>query len=315
MKRSVRGVAALVAATLAMMGGNLSAQDIGKGDKGALATEKDKVSYAVGMDVGKSFAPVAEFIDLGAFERAVRNAFDGGQPLQSEAEAKATDEALRMNMAVRQGAAVPGMPPGTQPPAVAKDKVGLMLGDRAVGPSLAPLKEDLDLAVLMQGLRTSFAKGQLLLTEQEATATMQAYTTRKQSVAGQRNRDEGAAFLSKNKSAKGVITTPSGLQYMVLRQGNGARPTPNSRVRVNYEGKLLNGVVFDSSYKRGEPAEFGLNQVIPGWTEGVSLMPTGAKYRFWIPSSLAYGPAGAQGGPIGPDATLTFDVELMGILQ
>ena len=315
MKRSMRGVAALVAATLAMTGGGVSAQNAGNNGKASLTTEKEKVSYAVGMDVARSFAPVADHIDLGAFERAVRNAFDGGKPLQSESEAKETDQALRMNIAASQGAPVAGVAPGTQPPPVAKDKVGLMLGDRAVGPSLAPLKDDLDLAVLMQALRTSFAKGQLLLSEQEAGATMQAYMTRKQGMAGQKNREEGAAFLTKNKSEKGVITTPSGLQYMVLRQGNGARPNPGSRVRVNYEGKLLNGTVFDSSYQRGEPAEFGLNQVIPGWTEGVSLMPVGATYRFWIPSSLAYGPAGTQGGPIGPDATLTFDVELMGILQ
>jgi FKBP-type peptidyl-prolyl cis-trans isomerase FkpA len=314
-KRSMRGAAAVVAAGLAMLGGGVSAQQAAEGGKTALVSERDKVSYAVGLDVGKSFAPVAEFIDLAAFERAIKNAFEGGQPLQSEAEAKATDEALRMNLAAKQGGAVPGMPPGAQPPAVAKDKVGTMLGDRAVGPSLAPLKAELDLAVLMQALRTSFAKGQPLLSEQEAMATMQAFIAKKQGSAGEKNRSEGAAFLSKNKSEKGVISTPSGLQYMVLRQGTGARPNPSSRVRVNYEGKLLDGTVFDSSYQRGQPAEFGLGQVIPGWTEGLSLMPTGAKYRFWIPSSLAYGPAGTQGGPIGPDATLTFDVELLGILQ
>ncbi|HYM85626.1 MAG TPA: FKBP-type peptidyl-prolyl cis-trans isomerase [Pseudoxanthomonas sp.] len=295
------------------MGGDLTAQTTAK----ALVTEKDKVSYAIGMDVGKSFQPVAEYIDLGAFERAVKNAFDGGKPLQSEEEAKATDQALRMSMAAKQGAPVPGMPPGALPPAVAKDKVGLMLGDRAVGPSLAPLKDEIDFAVLMQALRTSFAKGQPLLSEQEAMATMQAFMTRKQSMAGQKNREEGAAFLTRNKAVKGVITTQSGLQYMVLRAGNGARPTPSSRVRVNYEGKLLDGKIFDSSYARGEAAEFGLGQVIAGWTEGVSLMPVGSKYRFWIPSGMAYGPAGSQNGPvtIGPDSTLVFDVELMGILQ
>lgn len=100
---------------------------------------------------------------------------------------------------------------------------------------------------------------------------------------------------------------------MVLRQGSGERPMRTNKVRVNYEGKLLNGQVFDSSYQRGQPAEFGLDQVIAGWTEGVALMPVGSKYRFWIPSNLAYGPNGTQGA-IGPDATLTFDVELMGIL-
>ncbi|KLD69243.1 hypothetical protein Y886_43125 [Xanthomonas hyacinthi DSM 19077] len=90
---------------------------------------------------------------------------------------------------------------------------------------------------------------------------------------------------------------------------------PTSKVRVNYEGKLLNGEVFDSSYKTGQPAEFLLSQVVPGWSEGVALMPVGAKYRFWIPSNLGYGPRGTPGGPIGPDAMLTFDVELLGILQ
>jgi len=109
-----------------------------------------------------------------------------------------------------------------------------------------------------------------------------------------------------------VLTTPSGLQYMVLREGSGPRPMASDTVRVNYEGKLLDGTVFDSSYERGEPAEFPLNRVIAGWTEGLSLMPVGAKYRFWIPSDLAYG---ASGSPpkIGPNATLTFDVELLGI--
>lgn len=315
MKRSMRGAAALVAATLAMMGGNVLAQNNDQAAKTALVSERDKVSYAVGLDVGKSFEPVADFIDLAAFERSIRNVFDGGQPLMTEAEAKATDEALRKNLAVRQGAPVPGVAPGTQPPAVSKDKVGTMLGSFAVGPSLVPLKSEIDLGVLMQAVRTSLTKGQPLLSEQEAMATMQAYMTKKQGMAGQKNREEGAAFLSKNKTQPGVITTPSGLQYTVLRPGNGARPTATSKVRVNYEGKLLDGTVFDSSYQRGQPAEFGLNQVIAGWTEGVALMPVGSKYRFWIPSNLAYGASGTQGGPIGPDATLTFDVELMGILQ
>ncbi|MEQ4576506.1 MAG: FKBP-type peptidyl-prolyl cis-trans isomerase, partial [Gammaproteobacteria bacterium] len=136
----------------------------------------------------------------------------------------------------------------------------------------------------------------------------------KQAAAASKNREEGNAFLAKNKNEKGVITTASGLQYMVLRQGSGERPTATSKVRVNYEGKLLDGTVFDSSYGRGEPAEFGLGQVVKGWTEGLQLMPVGSKYRFWIPSNLAYGPDGTPGGPIGPDSTLTFDVELLGIL-
>jgi hypothetical protein len=102
---------------------------------------------------------------------------------------------------------------------------------------------------------------------------------------------------------------------MIMRQGSGARPKSTDQVRVNYHGTLLDGTVFDSSYDRGQPAEFALNQVIAGWTEGLSMMPVGSKFRFWIPGELAYGPKGTPGGPIGPNATLVFDVELMSILS
>ncbi|GAB2502297.1 FKBP-type peptidyl-prolyl cis-trans isomerase [Pseudoxanthomonas sangjuensis] len=314
MKRLMRGVAAAVAATLAMIGGNVAAQSTA-GDKAALNSEREKVSYAIGLDIARSFEPLAPFVDLGTFEKAVRNAFAGGAPLQSEDEARATDSALRINLAASQGQTPPGMPPGSQPPAVDKAKVGLMLGDRMVGPSLLPLKDEIDLPLLIQAIRTAFAKGQPLLSAGEAQATMAAYLSRKQSEAGAKNRAEGAEFLAKNKMQKGVITTPSGLQYQVLRPGSGPHPTPNSTVRVNYEGKLLGGQVFDSSYKRGQPAEFPLTGVVAGWTEGIPLMPVGAKYRFWIPSELAYGPQGQPQGGIPPNATLTFDVELLGILQ
>ena len=166
-------------------------------------------------------------------------------------------------------------------------------------PQLAPLLADTEAKALL----TAFS--------QQMQTKMQA----KASAAGAKNKTQGAAFLAKNKTVKGVYTTPSGLQYMVLRQGAGPRPKPSQHVRVNYRGTLLDDTVFDSSYDRGQPAEFGLDQVIPGWAEGVSLMPVGAKYRFWIPGDLAYGAKGTPGGPVGPNATLVFDVELMAIVQ
>lgn len=122
--------------------------------------------------------------------------------------------------------------------------------------------------------------------------------------------EKGEAFLKENSTKEGVKVTPSGLQYIVLKEGTGKNPKATDTVEVNYEGKLLDGSVFDSSYKRGESISFPLNRVIPGWTEGVQLMKEGAKYRFFIPSKLAYGSRGA-GGAIGPDETLIFDVELI----
>lgn len=119
-----------------------------------------------------------------------------------------------------------------------------------------------------------------------------------------------SSFLEENKNKEGVTVTESGLQYKVLLEGSGSRPLATDMVTVHYEGTLIDGTVFDSSYERGQPAEFPLNRVISGWTEGVQLMNEGAKYKFFIPSALAYGPRGA-GGLIGPDEDLIFTVELI----
>lgn len=123
---------------------------------------------------------------------------------------------------------------------------------------------------------------------------------------------EGKKFLAENKKKPGVKTTSSGLQYEVLKEGAGAKPTSNDKVTVHYHGTLLDGTVFDSSVNRGQPATFGVTQVIQGWVEGLQLMPLGSKYRFFIPYDLAYGERGA-GGDIGPFATLVFEVELLKI--
>lgn len=132
------------------------------------------------------------------------------------------------------------------------------------------------------------------------------------SLMSQTAKEKGEAFLQENAKKEGVKTTASGLQYEVLTEGTGKKPGPTDTVRVHYRGTLLDGTEFDSSYKRGEPISFRLNQVIPGWTEGLQLMSEGSTYRLFIPSNLAYGPRGA-GGVIGPDETLIFEVELLAV--
>ena len=286
-------------------------------EKTVLTSDRDKVSYMIGMDVAHSIAPAAPDVDVVAFERALRNAFAGGKPLIKEGQIKPLAQILMQRIAVRTGKA----PAGTSAPDVAKDQVGYLVG-ADVGRSLIPIKGEIELPVFVQGLRTVLAAGKPLLDDAEAGALRRAFAQRIQAkmqaqalAVGEKNKTQGVAFLAKNKTVKGVHTTPSGLQYMVLRQGAGPRPKPGEHVRVNYRGTLLDDSVFDSSYDRGQPAEFGLDQVIPGWTEGLSMMPVGAKYRFWIPGELAYGGKGTPDGRIGPNATLVFDVELMAVVQ
>jgi FKBP-type peptidyl-prolyl cis-trans isomerase len=132
--------------------------------------------------------------------------------------------------------------------------------------------------------------------------------------AAAKNKTEGEAFLAANKAKDGVVTLPSGLQYKILTAGTGPKPTASDSVVCNYRGTLINGTEFDSSYKRGQSATFGVGQVIKGWTEALQLMPVGSKWQVVIPSSLAYGDRGA-GAEIGPNATLIFEVELLSIQE
>ena len=180
-----------------------------------------------------------------------------------------------------------------------------------------PMEPDLDLVVM--GLRDLFAKAPKM-SQEEYSNTMQlcqqkmrAAAQEKAAAVAAKMKAEGEAFLAENGKKPGVKTTASGLQYEVLAEGTGKQPVAADTVRVHYTGKLLDGTVFDSSVERGEPAEFGLTQVIAGWTEGLQLMKTGSKFRFFIPADLAYGEHGA-GGSIPPQATLIFDVELLAVL-
>jgi FKBP-type peptidyl-prolyl cis-trans isomerase FkpA len=282
----------------------------------APSVTRDEVSIMVGHDIARdpAVAPVAAELDMAAFHRAIENALAGGEPLLDEAVARETSQALVMRIRSQLGQ----LPPDTQLPEVDRERAGLLVG-AYVGARLQPIKEHLDLPVVIEAMKTTFAGGELALDETGLNRVRQAFAGRlraqmeaETAAAAEANAARGEAFLAANKQEQGVFTTPSGLQYRVLRPGSGPRPMPGARVRVNYEGRLLDGTVFDSSYERGQPAEFGLDQVIAGWAEGVTLMPVGSKYRFWIPAELAYG---RQAPPdIGPNQTLVFDVELQAIL-
>ena len=220
------------------------AADAAQADAEAIAglpTEKERVSYMIGLDLAKSLEPVKDEVDLDTMHKALENALAGGKSLMDEKQAQKVREAFGQKMQAKQAADM-----------LAKTK---------------------------------------------------------------KNQQEGVAFLAANAKKPGVQTTASGLQYEVMTQGKGAKPQPTDAVRVHYKGTLLDGKTFDSSYDRGEPVVFPLEQVVPGWREGIALMPVGSKYRFWIPSALAYGEKGTPGGPIPPNATLVFEVELQEIVK
>jgi FKBP-type peptidyl-prolyl cis-trans isomerase len=169
---------------------------------------------------------------------------------------------------------------------------------------------DLFLDVFEAALRGD--TGKLAISQEEAYAVFQQCLSTVQLQAAEKNKKDVASFLEKNGKKAGIVTTASGLQYEVIKQAAGAKPSDTSTVKVNYHGTLLDGKVFDSSVDRGEPVEFVLNQVIPGWQEGIKYMSVGSKYKFWIPSSLAYGDQGVP-GVIKPGDLLIFEVELLGL--
>lgn len=192
-----------------------------------------------------------------------------------------------------------------------KDSLSYALGV-LMGGSLKGQGFDLDQNAFTSAFFSAEAGEELLMDEATANAVVQTFQQEAAGRKAEANKEEGVAYLAENGKRSEVTTTDSGLQYEVLTEGAGESPAATDQVTVHYTGTLLDGTVFDSSVERGQPATFGLNQVIPGWTEGVQLMNEGAKYRFYIPSELAYGERGA-GADIGPGATLIFDVELIKI--
>ena len=185
--------------------------------------------------------------------------------------------------------------------------LGLMIGERV-------LKQygELDLELVVQGMKAQYAGEETQLTLEEARAALEAQQQRVAAEAAAAAAQVGIDYLEANKEKEGVMTTESGLQYEVLTAAEGPKPTADDTVSVHYVGTLIDGTEFDSSIARGEPAQFPLKGVIPGWTEGLQLMNVGSKYRFVIPSDLAYGDRGA-GQAIGPGETLIFEVELLEI--
>lgn len=229
------------------------------------------------------------------------------KPATDNAKPAAENEAKPAN-------AIPGLP--TQ-----KDQDSYMVG-MALGKQLDPMKDDIDLDVVTKAIRSTFKGEKLLMTEQQAMQAgesfgqrMQAKAIAKMMAEAKKNADAGQAFLAQNAKKPGVQTTASGLQYQVISEGKGPKPKASDTVKVNYKGTLLDGKVFDDSSQHGGAAEIPLQAVVPGWREGVTLMPVGSKYRFWIPGNLGYGDKVPPGAPIGPNATLVFDVELLDIVQ
>ena len=198
-----------------------------------------------------------------------------------------------------------------------EQKLGYIIG-MDIGKSLREQGTTVDLDALIDAISATYKGDDLAMTAEEAAAIRQEYVQKRQAAqqaestaAGASNLAEGQKFLAENKGKEGVQTTASGLQYKVMTMGDGAKPVATDTVKVHYSGKLLDGTEFDSSYARNEPISFALNRVIPGWTEGVQLMPIGSKFVFYIAPELGYGEGG--GGPIPPNSTLVFEVELLDI--
>lgn len=212
--------------------------------------------------------------------------------------------------------------------ATEKEQVSYTIG-MEMGKSLKPIKDEVDLKTLNRAMEDVINDKKLLMNDEQVAEVMQAFSAKMQAkqqeemarkqaemeAQGKKNVELERIFLAANGKKPGVVTTSSGLQYQVITQGTGPKPKVEDRVSVHYAGSLLDGTEFDSSYKRNEPAQFVLKQVVPGWTEGLQLMPVGSKYKLWVPAKLGYGEAGTPGGPIPPNSTLVFEVELLQIVK
>jgi FKBP-type peptidyl-prolyl cis-trans isomerase FkpA len=246
-------------------------------------------------------AVVAAFVSLAVAAGCQQKGGDAAEKPATEAQQKDPD-------------AIPGL-------ATEKQRVSYMIG-MDLGKSLEPVKDEIDLETMNRALKATLAGDKPLMTEEQAQKVRESFAQKMQAqqiaemmAEAKENQAKGQAFLAENAKKPGVQATASGLQYQVIEEGKGPKPAPTDTVRAHYKGTLLDGTVFDSSYERGEPATFMLPQMVPGWQEGIPLMSVGSKYRFWIPAELGYGERGTPGGPIPPNATLVFEVELLDIAK
>ncbi len=193
--------------------------------------------------------------------------------------------------------------------------IGILVGSNNLQQlESAPGKDEISKEAMAAAFSAISMGEETKITEEEANNLVRTFFESAGEKQAQKNLEEGNAFLETNKSREGISVTESGLQYEVLTEGSGAKPSAEDRVRVHYHGTLIDGTVFDSSVERGEPAVFGVGQVIPGWTEALQLMPVGSKWKIYLPSAIAYGERGA-GGDIGPNSALIFEVELLEIVK
>ena len=194
-----------------------------------------------------------------------------------------------------------------------KDKVSYAVGLSIAESLKSQQLGSLDLNFLKDGIQDVFEQKELKINPPEANGLIQAYLEEANTAAFGENKEQGIAFLKENKIKEGILSTESGLQYEIIEEGKGDKAGATDNLTVHYQGTLIDGTVFDSSTERGTPASFGVNQVIPGWTEALQLMSIGAKFRLYIPQELAYGANPHPGGPIKPYSALIFDVELIEI--
>ncbi len=254
-----------------------------------LTTSSDSLSYATGFAVTNGLMPYVQQ-QLGVDTAYMADFIQGF----NEAVAGMNDKRQKARMAGMQ---------------IAEQVTNRMLAN--VQRELTDAPDSIVTSLFYRGFTDVLTNDTTIFTMASAEKLQQEKMQVNKKAKAKKLRKAGRDFLAENGKKPGIITTPSGLQYEVLKQGDGAVPQTTDKVKVHYEGRLIDGTVFDSSIKRGEPAVFGLNQVIKGWTEGLSLMPVGSKWRLYIPQELGYGDR--QAGQIPPYSALIFDVELLGI--